>query len=472
MRKNIYAAACVTVFLFASIFVHPVSAQYSRGANSYGSGRSATQNRSSKPGTPAPGRSATQNRSTKPGTSNSQSRSVAPSNPPALTTQAVPKTPPPKNHALLIGINNYRQSEKGTLPPAGKCRHTLFSLQFCEADMEGLKEALIEGKFTTEENISLMTTSEPPDSVMYPTAEKVKEQLKNLAMKAGPNDTIFLAFAGHGIALSNLGNSSKPQQYLCMSDSELLYDLNEKKYITETLVSQTFIKGILESSKARSKVVVLDACRNVAQHDSQSRSAVLGDTDEKNLSRSFFSNEENKFDGTASLNSLAKGFYQLSSCDAGQESLEDGAELGHGVFSNFLIKGLKGMADNDRNGEITMFELYLWACDQTKEHAKTRLDKDQVPTLARDDKTTGDLVIAFCKPRIDEATRLKIENEKLQAERDQLEKDKRLLEEQKKRPQAQPSPAPRSGNGGNGGRSNYGGGRSGGGGQGSRMNKM
>jgi hypothetical protein len=54
--------------------------------------------------------------------------------------------------------------------------------------------------------------------------------------------------------------------------------------------------------------------------------------------------------------------------------------LRQGVFSYFLIKGLKGAADRDQNKTITIQELFYYVHRETRSYAQ-RQGRDQKPVL-------------------------------------------------------------------------------------------
>src|SRR5262245_62621332 len=54
---------------------------------------------------------------------------------------------------------------------------------------------------------------------------------------------------------------------------------------------------------------------------------------------------------------------------ANERSWEDN-ELGHGVFTWFLIKGLKGEADRNKNNIVTAGELHLYLLENVPGHTE------------------------------------------------------------------------------------------------------
>jgi len=84
-------------------------------------------------------------------------------------------------------------------------------------------------------------------------------------------------------------------------------------------------------------------------------------------------------DGVQSLGrveSVPKGITAFFSCDATETSYED-AELGHGVFTHYLIKGLAGEAARD--GIITILGLYEYVQKETQTFTKRKYGESQIP---------------------------------------------------------------------------------------------
>ena len=57
---------------------------------------------------------------------------------------------------------------------------------------------------------------------------------------------------------------------------------------------------------------------------------------------------------------LPKSLSALYSCSEGQQAFED-PELKHGVFFHYVIEGLAGAADVDKDNQVSMDELKLYA---------------------------------------------------------------------------------------------------------------
>lgn len=75
--------------------------------------------------------------------------------------------------------------------------------------------------------------------------------------------------------------------------------------------------------------------------------------------------------------SLGGSVRRLVSSEGGQDSLEGAQWEGHGAFTYFLLNGLYGMADANRDGNITLAELGLWVVDRVA----TETNQAQVPQV-------------------------------------------------------------------------------------------
>jgi hypothetical protein len=75
-----------------------------------------------------------------------------------------------------------------------------------------------------------------------------------------------------------------------------------------------------------------------------------------------------------------EGILLLTSCKEGQRSVED-PKLGHGIFLYFLMEGLAGAADVNRNGKISLFELYMYSELKTKTYVRNMCNLIQTPVM-------------------------------------------------------------------------------------------
>ncbi|MFK7950881.1 MAG: caspase family protein [Saprospiraceae bacterium] len=170
-----------------------------------------------------------------------------------------------------------------------------------------------------------------------------KNIMKNMTMlfeKADSNDVILFYFSGHG-----LKNAFLPMDF----DGHL------------NKVKHSEIKEIFKNCKAKYKLCIADACH------------AGGLTGAKDITTSgstyYYEAFKEAKGGTA---------FMLSS-KAEEISIEN-AGLRQGIFTHFLIKGLKGNADQDNNHLITISEVY----DYVKVNVKFYTSNYQNPVLYGD----------------------------------------------------------------------------------------
>ena len=77
---------------------------------------------------------------------------------------------------------------------------------------------------------------------------------------------------------------------------------------------------------------------------------------------------------------------------APQQSAQEDADLGHGVFTHYLLEALKGEADVDGDGSVGVLEAYNWVGFRTAEHT----GRAQVPRI--EEARTGWSDLALTRP--------------------------------------------------------------------------
>jgi uncharacterized caspase-like protein len=303
-----------------------------------------------------------------------------------------PPKPEKQNYALLIGINKYTTDTETLRRKSSEERGYLAfnSLKYCIVDMKGLRDALINGKYAPKENITLLTDDNETEN-LRPTYANIMRFLNEINSKTKENDAILIAFAGHGIALpSTLNNQSGAQSYLCPMDAEISRNTDSGEWETNnSLIPLSSLFSGSETKKDVRKIAILDACRNVGNvgdlqgggrngvtfvRGGESQSCDLPDFQEDDLSR-------------------FKKLDRFASCAEGQRAYEDPTKQ-HGVYSNFLIEGLKGKADSDNNGKITIYELAQYVSGNTYEYVQKTFRQEQSPTYSSSESVP--FVIAHC----------------------------------------------------------------------------
>ena len=131
-----------------------------------------------------------------------------------------PAEPKGKKYALLIGVQDYDVNE-------------LHSLNFAEADVSSLAETLRLGGYEPGNIVLLTQTVGAKKARFLPAAGHIKKELDLLLADLDRDDSVLIAFAGHGVQFQGEDGS-----YFCPMDAKL------------------------EKCGAGLKVLLVDACRN------------------------------------------------------------------------------------------------------------------------------------------------------------------------------------------------------------------
>jgi hypothetical protein len=182
------------------------------------------------------------------------------------------------------------------------------------------------------------------DAAMSPTKANIESAIERTCKEAKKGDLVLISFCGHGRQIGNRG-------YLCPRDGAL----NQP----ESMIAANWIYEKLARSPADLRIVMLDACREADG---------LGD-------------------GLSMASELPIGVMLLNSCSKGEVSIED-RKTGHGIYSHFLAEGLRGLADQDLNGQVTLGELVGFVERETPAFVEKQFARQQHPLAILADKSS------------------------------------------------------------------------------------
>lgn len=256
---------------------------------------------------------------------------------------------PPKRtlgdrYALLIAVRDYDKNE-------------LKNLRFSEADVVELAQILKNAGYS---RVVLLTQTEGANKSRFlPLAVNIRKELKGLLEDRSSDDSVIVAFAGHGVQFKGSDES-----YFCPMDAKL----GDKK----TLVALSEVYRELDHCRANFKLLLVDACRNDPQ---SSEARARAEVELESVTR-------------PQVVLPPGGLAAFYSCSAGQKAFENG-DLKHGVFFHFVIEGLKGKADLDKDNQVDLDELVHYTKKRVPDFVKDEYGGDvrQVPELVG--KTQG-----------------------------------------------------------------------------------
>ena len=173
------------------------------------------------------------------------------------------------------------------------------------------------------------------------TKSNIVSSMEELFGQADENDLVLLYFSGHGLMGSFL---------------PIDYDGYNNKLKHEE------IQSIFESSRAKYKLCIADAC-----HSGSYSFKAKGDI------------EDIVADYYDSL-SKSKGGTALMLSSKPEETSLESLKVRQGVFSHYLLRGMKGEADKNANGIVTLGELFNYIGEEVKVYTQFR----QSPVLKGD----------------------------------------------------------------------------------------
>ncbi len=230
------------------------------------------------------------------------------------TSQPIPTSTKKDNgqteiFALIVGVATYNHMQ---------------SLKYTDDDAYQLYAFLKspEGGAIPDDNIKILIDDAA-------TNKAITQEINNIVSKADNNDVIMLYLSGHG-----LDGAFVPS------------DFDGRK----GQISYDQILNTLNSSAAKHKLFITDACH--------SGSIIASARSPWNVAVEKFYSAYNTINGGTAI---------MMSSKKEEVSLEYGG-LRQGIFSHFLIKGLKGNADKNADKLITVTELYDYVSANVKSY--------------------------------------------------------------------------------------------------------
>ncbi len=244
---------------------------------------------------------------------------------PAITTK-----PRKDAFAVVIGIEQYRQQ----LPRADFAAH----------DARTVAEYLIKVLGYPEENIVTLINEHATKGDL----EKYLE--KWLPSNAGPGSTVFVYYSGHGAP-----NLSSGDTYLVPYDGD-------PSFIDQTGYSLDRMYAALGQLAAKKVVVALDSCFSGAG------------------GRSVIPRGARPLVMNLKTASVPKDITVLSASSGEQISMSYN-ENGHGLFTYFLLKGIKTRDVVGEDGSIDVETLFAYVKPQVQSIARKNYNNEQTPQL-------------------------------------------------------------------------------------------
>lgn len=267
--------------------------------------------------------------------------------------------PTPRRYALVIGVSHYLHP---AIPP----------LRFAAQDAEAMYRFLTAQAGFKPENANLLTEANATLANMW-------HALDGLVRSSLPEDTVLIYFAGHGTA-EVAGHSREADG---LTKYVVPYDGTPGALLSTGFPMDSF-EQVFAHLRSQRVVLMLDICWSgaIGGRTFQRvplRGGTLGDHFLERLTSS-------------------RGRAVLAASGVNQNCVEPEDEgLRGGLFTHYLLRGMAGEADRDRNGIVTVRELHRFVEARVSLHAR-RLGGDQQPLL-KGSEVDGDFPLVEVPPR-------------------------------------------------------------------------
>ncbi|MEI8172959.1 MAG: caspase family protein [Deltaproteobacteria bacterium] len=240
-------------------------------------------------------------------------------------------TKPNKNsYAIVIGIENYRQK----LPKA----------DFASHDAKIISEYLTKIMGYPEENVITLLN----DRALKSDMEKYFDRWLNNNVEE--NGRVFIYYSGHGAPNTKTGDA-----YLVPYDGD-------PTFIAETGYPISRLYESLGKLKAREITVVLDSCFSGAG------------------GRSVLAKGAKPLVITINTPNIKKNIAVMTA-SSGDQISSAYEEQGHGLFTYFMLKGIKNEDVVKPDGSIKMDDLFSYIKPQVERIARKQYNNEQTPQL-------------------------------------------------------------------------------------------
>ena len=274
-------------------------------------------------------------------------------------------TPPVQNtvradnaFALIVGIGKY-QDER--IP----------KLNFTHADAKAFYELLTDPRRSgfPKQNVRLLLDAEATHTQIR---KSVNQWLYN---QVTPDSTVLIFFAGHGgQELDKCENEPGRQAYYFLP-----WDADPED-LASTSLSQTDFERLLRTLKAQRMVMFLDACHSTGVAKAGGRDLTIIASP--------------KYERLAE----GEGRVVIAAAKPEQRSWED-EKLQHGIFTYHLLEALRGKADTNGDGYVSIQEVAAYLQREVPRTVKLLGKEPQDPTMICE-SLTHDIILTVDLERV------------------------------------------------------------------------
>ena len=234
----------------------------------------------------------------------------------------------PRSLAAVIGISRYAESGRPLVGDLDYARH----------DAEGFADALVSRfGFGVDDVFTLFDDGATKASIERLLGDR-------LSSEAGPDDRVILFFSGHG---------RTEQDHLGHDLGYLIPHDFDGAYPTSSAISMTQVKEWIGRIGSRHIYLLADACYSGILARASKGAIGVAPTE------AGFEDYQARIAREHARQVLAAG---------GKEEVQDQGPRGHSPFTYYLLHGLEGYADYNRDGWVTASELEMYTRQEVAAH--------------------------------------------------------------------------------------------------------
>ena len=236
--------------------------------------------------------------------------------------------------AIVIGISTYQDKD--------------LNLKYADKDAHALYDLLLtaSGGGFEKDHVKLLLNEEA-------TTANITRSLRSFLKKPAKEDIVLIYLAGHGSP-----DIDRPGVVYFLT-----HDVDRKDISGTALPMREIDLCLRENLLAERVIILADTCHSAAIAGGVGRRAAAEDSAVINS----YLQEVSKTKGGVALLTSAEG----------NEVAYEYDELGHGVFTHYLLEGMKGAADGAIDGSpknviVTVGELFEYVRKKVKEHTQDK----------------------------------------------------------------------------------------------------
>ena len=254
---------------------------------------------------------------------------------PVVTANTARVSPVREKYALIIGISRYRNTRG--IP----------NLEYADVDAKTLYDFLQQpaaGGFDRK-NMLLLSNEDA-------TLANMRDALNSFVARASENDLLLIFFAGHGA----------PDPWASQNLYVIAHDTNVDAMAQTALAMPDLRRYLEQNVKSRRMILLVDACHSAGLSTEGTRGLA------NNLANLYFEN----------LLYQEQGRAIITSSDVNERSRESQKwGKGHGVFTYYVLQGLRGNADANEDHFVTVGELFRYV----RQNVRLETNLEQNPRM-------------------------------------------------------------------------------------------